>query len=855
MKSRLSSSIPYLAGACYGLLYAGSAWKTTAESQLLSSKVLEGVIVTLLLPFLLALFEQGWSKLVVARLAAPEAIQRLTRESKYVYGMFLAGLLFLLGLKPSLALTLLLLLGLVVVQAALLLLRLDRPARERTLASDKYIAVLFMVSGFSALIYQVVWQRMLFTTFGINAESVTIIVSVFMAGLGIGSLAGGYIQSRMPERLLGMFLLIEIAIGVFGIFSLDVIRSIGTMVNSVSPGSLIFWVYGILAIPTLLMGATLPVLVAFLQRHRSNIGETVGLLYAFNTFGSAIAAFYTVEVLFVLLNLRDVIIIAACFNFATAALIWHASRYWIASPASHADAAVRATDDAGKGLPYWLVFLVMIAIGYISLSQEIVWYRILGFMTGGKPQVFGMLLSAFLIGVGYGSIKSRAMAHSHDASRRFLLQSVVLAAAVFYLSVPLIAQATALLGKPAGAIVAYACIALVAGLCGGILPTLMHLGLQRGNASARMGVSVLYFANIIGATFGPLVTGFILMDRFTVDQNILILTASTIFLGLLLAWLVPVDQSFRKRMIMMMAATAATAAFLHQPLYERFLEKLQYASTDAAPFKHKLENMSGILTVEAQADDIIFGNGMYDGRFNTNPVVNDNLIDRAYMMAALHRKPMRVLEIGLSSGSWARVIADYGQLAALDIVEINKGYPELIRHYPDIASVLDDKRVMVFMDDGRRWMKNHPSRKYDMIIVNTSYYWRSNMTNILSKEFLELCKSHLAPGGVMYYNTTFSPDVAYTAANVFKHVTRVQNFVAGSDSPFDMSVEERRSNLLQFRQADGTPLFEKDSMHRAKLDQMAKTDLKDVKQELLARRDLWLVTDENMAVEYKVDSR
>jgi predicted membrane-bound spermidine synthase len=156
------------------------------------------------------------------------------------------------------------------------------------------LSVVFSLSGFAALLYQVVWQRALFAIFGINVESVTVVVTAFMLGLGLGSLAGGALSKRDRWPALLVFAALELGIGLFGFFSLPIFAAVGRATLTAHPAVTAIVTFGLVLLPTLMMGATLPLLVAHIVRLSGNVGRSVGLLYFVNTLGSALASFAAV---------------------------------------------------------------------------------------------------------------------------------------------------------------------------------------------------------------------------------------------------------------------------------------------------------------------------------------------------------------------------------------------------------------------------------------------------------------------------------------------------------------------------------------------------------------------------------
>ena len=183
------------------------------------------------------------------------------------------------------------------------------------------------------------------------------------------------------------------------------------------------------------------------------------------------------------------------------------------------------------------------------------------------------------------------------------------------------------------------------------------------------------------------------------------------------------------------------------------------------------------------------------------------MIARAYAVAALQRAPREALMIGLSSGSWAQVIANNPAVEKLTIVEINPAYLRLIPQYPQVAGLLRNRKVDIVIDDGRRWLVRNPRRRFDLVVMNTTYNWRAHISNLLSTDFLQIIRRHLNPGGVLFYNTTDSGEVQLTGVTAFPYAVRVINFLAVSDRPLEIDREAWRQTLVSYR-IDGEPILD-----------------------------------------------
>ena len=181
-----------------------------------------------------------------------------------------------------------------VLQAALLLVIVVYSVRRRTARTNDeffWVYCVFFLSGVPALIYQIVWERALFTIYGVNVESVTVVVTGFMIGLGLGSLVGGWLSRMDRAPLLMLFAGAELGTATYGLFSLRIFHYAALYSAGASLGVTALLSFGLLLIPTMLMGSTLPMLVDYLVRISHNVGRSFGLLYFANTLGSAAACF------------------------------------------------------------------------------------------------------------------------------------------------------------------------------------------------------------------------------------------------------------------------------------------------------------------------------------------------------------------------------------------------------------------------------------------------------------------------------------------------------------------------------------------------------------------------------------
>ena len=276
------------------------------------------------------------------------------------------------------------------------------------------IFLFFLFSGASGLIYEVVWTRQLTTILGNTVYAVSIVLSAFMAGLSIGSLvAGRYLDAR--KNPLKIYAVLEIGIGIAGFCLTLVLNQTGPLyvwihhllsVNEIvlSLGRNFFAIIA-LAVPTTLMGATLPVLSRFAVDQESKIGMTVGVLYAVNTFGAA-AGCYAAGFLFIgSIGILQTVLIAAVVNVAIGSIAWFLrSARNTAQADSHSPEADESSARKPATIPGMVALAAFAVSGFAAMGYEVAWTRILITYMGNTVYAFSAMLTSFLLGLAIGSL-------------------------------------------------------------------------------------------------------------------------------------------------------------------------------------------------------------------------------------------------------------------------------------------------------------------------------------------------------------------------------------------------------------------------------------------------------------------
>jgi len=504
-------------------------------------------------------------------------------------------------------------------------------------------------------------------------------------------------------------------------------------------------------------------------------------------------------------------------------------------------------------IPFRLALCLAALFGFIALAHEIIWTRIYNFVSGSSAQALGMLLGSYLLGLALGSLWSRRWQEGRAGEKpglRTLARLFVISNVAAFLVVPAVSWLVVRYEWPHTLPLVMAAAALL----GAGFPLLCHLAIPPDQDSGAR-LSYLYLANIIGSGAGSLLTGFVLMEWLALWQIAALLLGLALLIGILTSRR---SGPAPRRDILLWGLSlvlAGCAPLLYRHLYDRLQYKQEYFQRPH--FTEVIESRHGVITIENNR--VIYGNGIYDGMIETNPRKGGGLI-RPFFISAVHAAPRDVLVIGMSGGAWTKILAHNPDVERITVVEISEGYLKLIANHPEVADVLTDPKVTIVIDDGRRWIRRNPGRQFDLIVMNTTFNWREFASALLGREFLELAKTRLQPGGIVMWNCTGSGRAINTGMSVFPHTLMIANNCVASTAPLVIDPQRWRRILIAY-QLDGRPVYDPGTAEgRTSLEQMlaiatdsatfqANIMTRDAMEKLYGHEEL--ITDDNMGHEYK----
>lgn len=674
----------------------------------------------------------------------------------------------------------------------------------------------FFLSGFAALLYQVVWQRLLVVFSGADVYSVTVIVAAFMAGLGIGNLAGGQIADRFsPRTNLWIFAAAELAIAVFAAASdwllYDVLYlRLSSLASSGFAGLIVFLC---LLWPTCFMGMSLPLLARALTRHLPEAGSVIGALYGVNTLGAAAGALLTTWVLLPRLGLAGALPFGVAFNVACAVAgvlltrVVSGDRF-----AGDGEARQPAPAAAVAGAMPFAAWAVLYGIaGFAALSLEIVWFRMLGVLLKSTAFTFGTVLAIYLLGIGSGAaIGSRLVRHSARPGRTFLGVQAALLLAAGAITAAVLAlieggQPTDLvthLGRNDYDIAAaprselLALFVALPAVCLGLPTFLMGLSfpfLQKAAQAdlSHLGrrVATLMTANIAGSTLGAVLTGLVLLPWLSTAATLAGLVGLAAIPGLLWA-----RTASGPRRLPAMAGVLAAVVIVGVALPEK---TGFWATLHAAEARRVIveEDGAGVTLLNVRGGQtLVFVNGVSQSWI---PFGNIHTVLGALPLV-MHASPADVAIIGLGSGDTAFAAggrAETGRIACIEIIGGQRiALERLVQTLgdPGLVGLLGDRRIEHVVGDGRAYLLQREQR-YDIIEADALRPQTAYSGNLYSREYFELVRSRLKTGGLAV-TWAPTPRVRDTFAAVFPHVVVLKDVLVGSMEPlaFDRAAVEQR---------------------------------------------------------------
>lgn len=718
---------------------------------------------------------------------------------------------------------------------------------------------LFFFSGATGLVYEVVWLRELVLVLGSTLFATSAILSTFMGGLALGSFLAGRVADRSRRSALALYGILEIGIGIYALLT-------PFLFDALVPAFRLAWHAGgehsflafslvkfvgvavVLLPPTVLMGASLPVLARQIADDPRRIGGGVGLLYALNTFGAIAGTFVAGFLAIRFLGAQATTWVTAALNLVVGGAAILAAR-----PAAVRPTEARPTREealvAPLDRPVWPALWIFGASGFAAMVLEVAWTRGLSLVLGSSVYAFSLMLLAFLTGLAAGSAVFAAWLRRRpglDAGA--LLAALLLAAGLLAwatsFAIPAMPRLFAAvffrggLGPDGWFAVQFAFGLIVmfpaTFALGGIFPAVLQLH-ARGLDHVAESVGAVYASNTVGTIVGAAAGGFAVLPLLGVRDTLVSVAALEVLLGgVALAALTRGGRvaSLRSLVALLAAVGVSGLFFLARPAWDPVLMNSGVYMNlwelpagagwndflDAAVRGNRIvyakEGLTASVVVEEQprADNLFLAvNGKVEA--STQGDMETQLMC-GHLPVLLHEAPRDVLVVGLASGITVGAVASHPDVRSIRVIEVEAAMVEAARFFSSAnGRVLDDPRVTISINDARNDL-TFASRLYDVIVSEPSNPWMTVASNLFTEDFFRLARTRLRQGGVMsQWIQTYGlrPDdlrsviaafrSAFPEVLVFETFEGVDVLLMGSDRSlrFDLENLDRRISELRVR--------------------------------------------------------
>lgn len=698
-----------------------------------------------------------------------------------------------------------------------------------------FVSVLFLLSGLSSLIYQVIWTRQLSFVFGSTTFASATVLSVFMGGLALGAFVAG----RRSDFLRNPFLcygLLEGLIGIWAIFAPVLFAAAIPFYKfawqsfhlSLLPFSLLrFLVVSlILLLPTSCMGATLPLLSRFVTDSLGRVGERVGLLYALNTLGAVIGAVLTGFFLIPAFGLVASTFVAFTVNILLCAVVIFLCRSGIITskdqtviPELKPGISEReALRESERRLPH-AVIATMIAFafsGAVAMVDEVAWTRALLMVIGSTTYAFTIMLATFLTGLFAGSlILSRYADKLKDPFLWFAVLQLVLCAAQL-LSVHLFNylpyfnlvanrhfQSNPIVGMYIRFLLSGAVLVPVTIVLGAAFPLAVKICTRRLELVGRSAGAV-YASNTCGAIVGAFAAGFLIIPLLGGELTLLCCAAASAFIGTVLMFLRPSDRKTAGVISLVLSVLLSFWLVLKPAVWDlkwiaisqtlrRGLQSIRTATPSYEQAKRVIDRSQNLLywrdgacsnvaIMEEGGCVSLYTNGHVDA--STSLDVHTQILLSALPLL-LNPQAKSVGIVGWGSGA----TAGYSLLFPIEkaiCVEIEKAVLDTSRFFHSINLRPEgDPRMCFEVNDGRNYLLA-TNETFDLIASEPSNPWQSGVCNLFTREFFQVCHDRLRPGGVFSMWCQYVEVPAGDLAHVLSALKRVYKHVVVFSTGTDM---------------------------------------------------------------------